>query len=177
MSQLPSFAPEQFELGAPALTLTLVDEQATRALGEALAAVLQRGDFLGLIGHLGAGKTTLVQGLVRALSPKEDEDAIVVHSPTYTLINHYATTPPISHMDLYRLERYDDLESIGYWDVIESGRSIACVEWFSTVPESWPEEGVVVKLERDGEGRCCTIWWSEELDARMRALDAQLSSR
>lgn len=176
MSQLPSFDPELFDLGSPRLSIHLCDEQATRALGRALASVLERGDFLGLIGHLGAGKTTLVQGLVQALSPPEKTDgASIVHSPTYTLINHYPTSPPIQHMDLYRLERYDDLESIGYWDVIESGRYIACVEWFSNVPESWPEQGLVVELSIDGEGRRCKVWWSEELEERLTPWSEQVS--
>ncbi len=153
------FEPADFDLDAPICEISLKDEEDTRRLGQALAKSLAKGDFLGLVGNLGAGKTTLVQGLVATLQSNSPDDEVVVHSPTYTLINHYPTSPPVHHLDLYRLERYDDLESIGYWDVVDAGRSIVCVEWFSIIQESWPEEGVVVELVRDdSQGRMARIW-------------------
>lgn len=155
----PDFHPEDFDLGEPLWRLFLSDEAATRELGAWLGARLKAGDFLGLIGTLGAGKTTLVQGLIEGVSHDAD---IIATSPTYTLINHYETSPPIAHMDLYRLEHFDDLESIGYWDVVERGRDIACVEWFSIIPDSWPEQGVVLQLASSGEGREATCWCKDD---------------
>ena len=149
----PRFQPDDFDLGDPIAEVELSDETQTRALGAALGAALRAGDFLGLIGTLGAGKTTLVQGLTAALAPE-----VVTTSPTYTLVNLYPSKPPIAHIDLYRLENFDDLESIGYWDVLESGDAIVCVEWFSAIPDSWPEEGVVLALEPFEGRRVAKLW-------------------
>ena len=148
MTTEPDFSPEQFELGEPLATIPLDDDAATRALGAALAAAAEQSVFIGLVGTLGAGKTTLVQGLTNHVAPEQH-----VHSPTYTLVNVYDTSPTIVHIDLYRLESYDDLESIGYWDYIESYGAITCVEWFSMIPDSWPGEGVVVSLVPTEDGR------------------------
>ena len=163
----PDFHPSDFELGQPLAEFELDDEQSTRALGAALGAALRAGDFLGLVGTLGAGKTTLVQGLTASLAPQ-----VVTTSPTYTLVNLYPTNPPIAHIDLYRLENFDDLESIGYWDVIESGDAIVCVEWFSAIPDSWPEEGVVLMLEPLPSGRRARLWATDShRDVAQRAIE------
>lgn len=157
----PDFHPEDFDLGEPLWRLFLSDDAATRALGAWIAARVKEGDFIGLIGTLGAGKTTLVQGLIASL--KGGEEA-VAHSPTYTLINHYETTPPVAHMDLYRLQNFDDLEGIGYWDVLDGGQSVACVEWFSSIPDSWPEHGLVLQLAAQEKGREVTCWCKDDED-------------
>lgn len=148
MTTEPDFSPERFDLGEPLAIIPLVDDAATRALGAALAAAAEQGAFIGLVGTLGAGKTTLVQGLTHHIEPEQH-----VHSPTYTLVNVYDTSPTIVHIDLYRLESYDDLESIGYWDYVESYDAITCVEWFSMIPDSWPGEGAVVSLAPTDDGR------------------------
>ncbi len=155
----PDFDPEDFDLGEPLWRLFLSDEHATRLLGAWLAERAHAGDFIGLIGTLGAGKTTLVQGFVDHLA---GSGTLHVHSPTYTLINHYETSPPVAHMDLYRLEHFDDLESIGYWEVVERGRAIAFVEWFSIIPDSWPEHGVVLLIEKKNQGREVTCWCKDD---------------
>lgn len=85
----------------------LRDDLATRALGRALAEQVQADRFLGLIGPLGAGKTTLMKGVAQAMGVDPDD----VTSPTYTLINEYDAPGglQLAHMDLYRLEHLDDL--------------------------------------------------------------------
>lgn len=153
--ELDAFTPAALDLDGPAdLSVTLDTPQATARLGQALGASLEPGAFVGLVGDLGAGKTTLVQHVVAALDPKAHAT-----SPTYTLVNRYETTrPPVAHIDLYRLDGYDELESIGYWDVAESDHAVVFVEWLNRIVEAWPGQGLLVVLERHGEGRRARIW-------------------
>jgi tRNA threonylcarbamoyladenosine biosynthesis protein TsaE len=160
--QKTDFDPAAFELpSSPALRLELVDATATRRLGAALAGVLEAGDFVGLVGQLGAGKTTLVQGMVEALDPNS-----TATSPTYTLLHEYETAPPIVHIDLYRLETYDELESIGYWDYVESGAAISCVEWVDQVPEAWPkgDRSLLLRLVRADGARVAELFWPPQAE-------------
>ncbi len=139
----------------PLAEISLGDDGATRRLGEELAGALGEGGFVGLVGDLGAGKTTLVQGLVGGL---DDSGRWAATSPTYSLIQIYDTSPPVFHMDLYRLEGWDDLESIGYWDIVEGGEGLACVEWLDRIPGAWPGTGMIVELIRHGAGRMARLW-------------------
>lgn len=137
-------------------TLLLEDEQATFALGRALHDVAHHTRFVGLVGPLGAGKTTLMKGLVESFGLSKDD----VTSPTYTLVNEYEGDARlrIAHMDLYRLEHVDDLEGIGYWDYLDDPETIVCVEWFNTLPEAWPNRGCVIVLEPHQSQRLATIY-------------------
>ena len=110
------------------------------------------GLVVGLSGPLGAGKTTLVQGVVAALSPDRD---LYVTSPTYAIVHTYETTPPVSHLDLYRLDSLEELEAIGYRDLYY-GPGAAFVEWIERIPEAIPEQWLEVRLRLDaasGPGR------------------------
>jgi tRNA threonylcarbamoyl adenosine modification protein YjeE len=129
----------------------LEDEAATDAFARKMAQVAQANDFIGLVGELGAGKTTFARGFVDELSGQE------ATSPTYTLVNVYEGNPPIYHFDLWRLEDIDGLESIGYWDYLDQG-AICLVEWLDRVPEAWPRRGCVVQLKREQGGRRAIVW-------------------
>lgn len=145
------------EPSSPASSLRLVDTEATMALGLALGRawvkLWERGApvcrTLLLTGPLGAGKTTLVRGLIQAL-PGGDEAE--VSSPSFTLANHYPTTPEVAHADLYRLAgTAADWEIL---DLLDEHPGIVVVEWSELVPESeLPEHRLLVSLERvDGSG-------------------------
>jgi tRNA threonylcarbamoyladenosine biosynthesis protein TsaE len=98
----------------------------TAAAGEALGRCLERGDVIGLIGDLGAGKTHLVQGLAVGLGL---DPAVPVTSPTFTLLNEYrGGRLVLHHADLYRIERARELDEIGFDDVI-GGAGVLAVEW------------------------------------------------
>ena len=94
------------------------------ALGAALAARLHEVRLIGLRGELGAGKTTLVRGLLRALG-----HAGPVKSPTFTLVEPYALAEAVLyHLDLYRLNDPEELEFLGLRDYLQ-GRNVCIVEW------------------------------------------------
>ncbi len=95
----------------------------TAAVGAALAEVVEAGDVVLLSGPLGAGKTTLVKGLVAALGDQEP-----VTSPTFTLVRTYSTRPPIAHVDCWRLDDPSEVAELGIEEVLDEG-GIAVVEW------------------------------------------------
>jgi tRNA threonylcarbamoyladenosine biosynthesis protein TsaE len=108
-------------------TIFLTDAEATRSLGISLGQSLPAGSVILLEGDLGAGKTTLVQGIGEGLGIT---DAIV--SPTFTLINEYIEGRlPLYHLDLYRLEP-EEVEALNlesYWEGIEVPLGIVAIEW------------------------------------------------
>jgi tRNA threonylcarbamoyladenosine biosynthesis protein TsaE len=125
----------------------LVDRDATLALGARLAGLVRGGDAIALIGDLGAGKTTLVTGLVAALG------AGSAASPTFSLVNEYpAGRLVVWHVDLYRIERAAELPELGLDDVIGDPRGICVVEWadrFAVLPA----DHLRLELRHDDDGR------------------------
>ncbi len=104
--------------------ITLPDQAATVRAGEALAALVQGGDAIALVGDLGAGKTTLVAALVAALGGG------AASSPTFSLVNEYpGGRLRVWHVDLYRVERAAELPELGLDDVIGDRRGVVLVEW------------------------------------------------
>src|SRR5271165_1329805 len=101
------------------------DEVATLSCAAAQAAWLEPGDFVALVGDLGAGKTTFARGLIRALV---EAPGLEAPSPTFTLMQIYeAPRGPVVHADFYRLRSALELENLG-WDEALTG-AIAIVEW------------------------------------------------
>jgi tRNA threonylcarbamoyladenosine biosynthesis protein TsaE len=119
------------------LRLRSTDEATTKAIGAALAGLLDPGDVVGLTGDLGAGKTRLVQGAAAALGVAEP-----VLSPTFMLLREYDGDPPVHHVDAYRLSGPLELEDLGLDEVFAAG-AVVFVEWAdrvaSALPESWLE--------------------------------------
>lgn len=103
-------------------------EDATIAWATALASVVQKGTAIGLVGEVGAGKTTFTAALVRALGAYD-----VATSPTFALIQHYVGGRlRVMHVDLYRLRSAAELEATGYWDDAEHA-DVLLVEWADQV--------------------------------------------
>lgn len=94
-------------------------------LGEKIGRHLEAGDIVFLFGDLGAGKTTLTQGIARGLGVPREE---YVRSPTFTLVNQYKGKIPVYHIDLYRIASSHELEDLGLEEVF-SGDGISIVEW------------------------------------------------
>ena len=113
--------------------MTLADEAATIAAGEALAKLLLPGDVIALTGDLGAGKTTLVRGLLQALGHDGE-----VPSPSFALVQPYEDVdPPVWHADLYRVEDDAELVELGLDSL---GDGVLIVEWPERAgPGVWPD--------------------------------------
>jgi len=109
--------------GGLSLEVVTRSPEGTRAVGAAIAAVIAPGDVVLLIGELGSGKTVLTKGLVAALGGGESTT-----SPTFTLCHSYPTTPPVAHVDCYRLEPGGDLADLALDEALEDG-GVAVVEW------------------------------------------------
>ena len=148
------------------MQLGVADEEAMRDLGRWFADLLRDGGFLGLVGPLGAGKTTLMQGLVGQIDRGGQWQA---SSPTYALVNAYETSPPIFHVDLYRLEGWADLESIGYWDFLDVPGAITCVEWLDRIPGAWPRSGIIAEVRRWKSSRRVIVWTDGQWETRLSA--------
>lgn len=129
----------------------LPDESATVALGEALGALARRqpaGLTLFLAGDLGAGKTTLTRGFLRAFG-----HAGAVKSPTYTLVEVYTPSErTVCHFDLYRLGEPEELEYMGIRDYFVPG-NLCLVEWPERGAGFLPVPDLQVKVSLDGSGR------------------------
>jgi tRNA threonylcarbamoyladenosine biosynthesis protein TsaE len=112
----------------------------TRAVGEALASMLQSRDTVVLTGDLGAGKTTLVQGIGRGLGVEDH-----VASPTFTLVREYAGRLDIAHVDVYRLERVQDVVDLAL-DELGGPDRVLLIEWGDAVSDLLPEDRLRVEL-------------------------------
>jgi tRNA threonylcarbamoyladenosine biosynthesis protein TsaE len=127
--------------------IELASPERTFELGARLGALLQPGDFLGLTGDLGTGKTLFVRGLAKGVGVAEGQ----VQSPTFTIVNTYAGGRlPLHHADLYRIESQDELYATGYFDLLE-GEGALAVEWVERIPGALPAERLELRLERTSD--------------------------
>lgn len=124
-----------------AVSLYFVTDTAdqTRALGAALASVLEPGDVVSLSGDLGAGKTCLVQGLARGLGV-----SLPVTSPTFMLQKSYPGRELLVHLDVYRLDNLQDVVDLG--DDAMAPDVVTAVEWGDTIQSLLPEDRLEVEL-------------------------------
>ncbi len=113
----------------------------TRAIAAAIAALLEAGDVVVLTGDLGGGKTTFVQGAVAALGSSDS-----VTSPTFAIVQEYTAPVPIAHVDVYRLDREQELHDIGFDELVDSGR-IVFVEWGERVARLVPADRLVITFD------------------------------
>ena len=126
----------------------LADAAATEAFGGRVANCCQGGGLIYFHGQLGAGKTTLVRGLLRALGYTGP-----VKSPTYALVESYQLLArEVHHLDLYRLADPGELEWIGIRDLLEGG-SLALVEWPEKGRGILPGPDLELTMDYKGEGR------------------------
>jgi tRNA threonylcarbamoyladenosine biosynthesis protein TsaE len=144
------------------LTLALADEAATSALGARLAALLRPGMVVWLDGDLGAGKTTLVRGLLRAAG-----ETGPVKSPTYTLVEvHVVSGLHFYHFDFYRFNQAEEYLDAGL-DEYFSETGICLVEWPDRAAPYLPAADMRIEL------RVEPIAGSEGRTARVTAVGAR----
>jgi tRNA threonylcarbamoyladenosine biosynthesis protein TsaE len=115
--------------------------EGTQALGVALAQLLVPGDVVLLIGGLGSGKTTLVQGVARGLGYTGE-----VTSPTFTLRHSYAGRLDLVHADLWRLERVGDLLDLALEEELDGG-AVVVAEWGEAALTLLGDRALEVHLE------------------------------
>ena len=145
-------------------TLTLPDETATLALGAALAPRVEPGLVVTLRGELGAGKTTLVRGLLRALG-----HAGRVKSPTYALVEVYEVSRlSLYHFDFYRFHDPSEWIDAGFRDVF-NGRNICLIEWPERAGGQLPPADLEIALETKEPGRLATLTALSPMGERLLA--------
>jgi tRNA threonylcarbamoyladenosine biosynthesis protein TsaE len=134
----------------------------TRRVGAAIASLLDPGDVVLLVGEIGAGKTTLTKAIVEALG------GTGVTSPTFTLCHRYDTSPPVAHIDCYRIDDGDALADLALEEMLDDG-DVAIVEW-----------GERLSTRFGGDALECTLAQRDDVDQRritLRATGTRWSSR
>lgn len=129
-------------------SIFLADAAATTALGEKLGKMLPSPSVILLRGDLGAGKTTLTQGIGKGLGISE-----AIASPTFTLVNEYHRGRiPLYHLDLYRLrpEQVDSIYPETYWEGEECEPGLTVIEWSERLPYL-PESYLQIELTYTGD--------------------------
>lgn len=127
---------------------SLPDEQSMEAFGAELARTLPEGVVVYLEGELGAGKTTSIRGLIRALGYSQS-----VKSPTYSLVESYAFgARKIHHFDLYRLADPEELAYMGI-DEYFDGKTSCFIEWAQKGENYLPPSDLKIYYAHQGKGR------------------------
>jgi tRNA threonylcarbamoyl adenosine modification protein YjeE len=125
---------------------TFHSEQEFVAFAASFARELRAGDVVGLSGPLGSGKTTFVKAVV-----KERLGSDPASSPTFTFWHRYPGTPPIDHLDLYRVDDPAEITELGLDDAFD-GTSIVLVEWWRNAPGLLPPVRYEVDIQGKGAG-------------------------
>jgi tRNA threonylcarbamoyladenosine biosynthesis protein TsaE len=120
----------------------------TRAVGAAIATCVRPGTAVLLNGDLGSGKTTLAQGIAAALGVKEP-----VVSPTFAIVREYEGDVPVAHVDVYRLERMQELHDVGFEEIVD-GERVVLLEWADLVMPvvAGSGERIIVRLHQPDDG-------------------------
>ncbi len=138
----------------------LPDADATTTLGARLGARLPLGTLVLLTGDLGAGKTTLAQGIGQGLGVTDP-----IGSPTFTLLAEYpGQRGHLFHADLYRLDTVDAVESTGLPDYFDRKDGLLLVEWPERYPY-WPDGAVQIDLRHTGTARHLTLTAAPAIEA------------
>lgn len=117
----------------------------TRILGASLAPTLLPGDVIAISGDLGAGKTVFVQGLAAALGVQKR-----VTSPAFTIVHEYEGRYPIIHLDIYRLNSFQELLDLGFEEFLDP-KAIVVLEWGEAVEPLLPRSHMRIELRRSDD--------------------------
>lgn len=131
---------------------TTTSASGTIALGKKIGEKLQPNDVLALYGPLGAGKTTLVQGVAEGLGIKD-----YVTSPTFILINEYQGRIPLYHVDLYRLADVSQIEDLGIEEYFTKG-GVCVIEWAERLKNLMPKKHQAITIDIISENQRKITW-------------------
>lgn len=162
------------------LAITTRSPEETRILGAALAPALVPGDVVSLSGDLGAGKTVFVQGVAGALGVHDR-----VTSPSFTIVHEYEGRYPIVHIDVYRLDSFQEVLDLGFEELFDPA-GILLVEWGEAVGPLLPSRYLEVEIRspvdsETGMDRSITFRprgadWMGKLDGMRTTADALLDA-
>jgi tRNA threonylcarbamoyladenosine biosynthesis protein TsaE len=113
----------------------------TRKIGKKLGELAAPGDVILLVGSLGAGKTCLTQGIARGLGIHE-----YTASPSFVLVREYQGKLPLYHVDLYRLDRIEEVAQLGLDDYLY-GKGVCVVEWADKGLSVLPQEHLLIEMQ------------------------------
>jgi tRNA threonylcarbamoyladenosine biosynthesis protein TsaE len=153
------------------LTFDAADLSGTEALGRRLAALLEPGTVIALVGQLGAGKTQLVRAVAEGLGVADGQ---AVCSPTFVLIQEYDARLPVYHFDTYRLKNAEEFFDLGAGEYF-AGDGVCLVEWGDRVERYLPADHLRIAIAVTGPtARRFTVAGTGERSARIvRALAGQ----
>jgi tRNA threonylcarbamoyladenosine biosynthesis protein TsaE len=123
----------------------------TQKLGKQFVQGLKGGEVIGLIGDLGSGKTTFVQGMAKGLGVKER-----VISPTFVFIRSYTLDPKpytLYHIDLYRIDSVEEAKVLGLEEIWLDPQNIVVIEWAEKIESILPKKTVKIYCEYMGENQ------------------------
>lgn len=146
----------------------------TQRMAAVLARSLRPGDVVALEGELGSGKTCFVRGLAEGL----DIDPARVSSPTFVIMHEYeGPRHTLVHVDAYRLGSTDDVESIGWHEMLDSRQAVVAVEWPSRIQSVLPADRISIAIEPVGrDERVIRCDASARLADRLSLLSASAAS-
>lgn len=162
------------------LVVNTYSVEETRIVGASLSPTLLPGDVISLTGDLGAGKTAFVQGVAAALGVDGR-----VTSPTFTIVHEYAGRYPIIHLDVYRLDSFQEVIDLGFEEFLDV-ESIVLVEWGEAIGPMLPRRHLEVEVRRaqdpDAEDERCLIFrprgaeWIRKIQAMRTTAEVLLNA-
>lgn len=135
----------------------------TEEIAEKIVKVLKKGEILGLIGELGAGKTCFIHGLAKGLNVAKN---CYVSSPTFTILKVYPADRDIYHFDFYRLEKDYEFEDLGFDDYLK-GDGLVVIEWADKFINLLPKDIIKIIFEVVNENER-KITLPEEIAGRLK---------
>lgn len=127
-------------------------EKETSAIAQKFAQTLKGGEVIGLIGELGAGKTTFTKAIAKTLEISKH-----LTSPTFVLMKIYKTSgnqiKNLIHIDAYRLKTAGDLLAIGAEEYLERPDTITIIEWADRIKDILPKKTKLIKITTQGKNR------------------------
>ena len=126
-------------------------EEQTQRLGARLGALLPAHAVIALIGMLGAGKTQFARGIGTGWGAQQP-----LRSPSFTLVQEHhrdRDNRTLYHIDLFRIEHNDGMQTFGLQEILEDGQSVSIIEWADRAPQMIPDDAIVVKFELHSESK------------------------